>query len=139
MMLTRSASFAQLNSAKYISLTTFRKTGEPVTTPVWFAEQDGTIYLYTFPGAGKVKRIRHTARVTLAPCTLNGKVTGPVSEGEARILTTPEEEAFAEKTLAKKYGITWRSYNAVMGAIRVLRRRPRSKRVFLAIEPASQI
>ena len=136
-MQAEATSFAHLNKASYMSLTTFRKTGEPVTTPVWFAEQDGIIYFYTFPSAGKVKRIGHTARVTLAPCTLNGKVTGPTSAGKARILTEPAEEALAEKTLANKYGIIWRSCNAVVGAMRVLRRRPKSQRVFLAIEPAS--
>jgi len=128
--------FSQLSKAKYISLTTFRKTGEPVRTPVWFAEVGGTIYVYTFPKAGKVKRIRHTPRVTLAPCTLNGKVTGAEVEGKARILTEEQEEAFAEATLEKKYGLTWRIYHAFMGTLRVLRRRPKAERVFLAIEPA---
>ncbi len=128
--------FSQLSKANYISLTTFRKTGEPVTTPVWFAEEAGTIYFYTFPKAGKVKRIRHTPRVTLAPCTLNGKVTGSEVKGKARILTEQQEEAFAEATLAKKYGLTWRVYHAFMGMLRVLRRKPKPERVFLAIEPA---
>jgi PPOX class probable F420-dependent enzyme len=135
-MQTQAASFAQLNKAKYISLTTFRKTGEPVATPVWFAERDGTLYLFTFPGAGKLKRISHTARVMLAPCTLNGKVTGPASEGKARILTEPADEAFAEHMLAKKYGITWRLYHGFMGMRRAIRRRPKSNHVWLAIEPA---
>jgi secondary thiamine-phosphate synthase enzyme len=135
-MQTSAANFAQLHTARYISLTTFRKTGEPVATPVWFAEQDGTIYIFTFPGAGKVKRIRHTPRVTLAPCTVGGKVTGPTSEGRARILTEPAEEAWAERILAKKYGMTWRGYHALMGLGRAIRGKPKSQRVFLAIEPA---
>ena len=136
MMQTHTTDFTQLNKASYISLTTFRKNGEPVATPVWFAERDGTIYLFTFPEAGKVKRIRHTARVTLAPCTVNGKVTGPSSEGVARILTEPADEALAERTLAKKYGLLWYLYDVVSEIGRVLRRRPKSPSVWLAIEPA---
>jgi uncharacterized protein len=136
-MATQSPAFIGLEKAQYISLATFRKTGEPVATPVWFAEQHGTIYLFTFPGAGKLKRIRHTARVTVAPCTLNGKVTGPASEGQARILTEPEQKAFAEKALAKKYGIIWRIYHLFMGTNRAIGRKPKPERVFVAIEPAS--
>src|SRR5262245_22047496 len=83
---TQPISFAQLNKASSISLTTFRKTGEPVAAPVWFADRDGIMYLLTFPGAGKVKRIGHTARVTLVPCTLSVKVTGPATNGTARML-----------------------------------------------------
>ncbi len=135
-MQTQTADFTRLRKANYIILTTFRKNGEPVVTPVWFAEQDGTIYFYTFPGAGKLKRIRHTARVTVAPCTLNGKVTGPSVEGKARILTETQEEAFADQALAKKYGVIWHSYNGLMGALRVLRRKPKSRRVYVAIVPA---
>lgn len=136
-MAAPSPAFTGLEKAQYMSLSTFRKTGEPVATPVWFAEQQGTIYLFTFPGAGKVKRIRHTPRVTVAPCTMSGKVTGPASAGQARILTDPEQEAFAERTLAQKYGMIWRVYHLVMGTSRAIQRKPKSERVFVAIEPAS--
>lgn len=134
-MQTQTTDFTQLRGANYISLTTFRKTGEPVSTPVWFAQEDELLYLFTFPSAGKLKRIRHTARVRIAPCTLNGTVTGPTSEAKARIVTDAQEMALADKTLAKKYGMTWRIYHAAMSALGVLRRRPRSERVYVAIGP----
>src|SRR5215469_8850449 len=66
--------FTVLTREKYISLTTFRKSGKAVVTPVWFAGQSGTIYVESAKNAGKIKRIRHTARVTLAACTLSAKV-----------------------------------------------------------------
>ncbi|HEY7124734.1 MAG TPA: PPOX class F420-dependent oxidoreductase [Ktedonobacterales bacterium] len=135
-MITQSPPFTALAGAKYLSLTTFRKSGDPVTTPVWFAEKDGKLYVFTFPGAGKVKRIRHTARVRLAPCTVNGKATGPVSEARACIISEQEGKKLADTALAKKYGLTWRLYNAGMGALRAIRRRPKTERVYLAIEPA---
>lgn len=133
---SQSLAFTELRRARYMSLTTFRKNGDPVATPVWFAEDTGILYLFTFPGAGKVKRIRHTGRVTVAPCTLNGKVTGPTIEAQARILTDEPAKAHADQTLARKYGLTWRIYNTAMGAMRALRRKPKSERVYVAIEPA---
>lgn len=133
---SQAQAFTDLRRASYISLTTFRKSGEPVATPVWFAEEAGILYLFTFPSAGKLKRIRHTARVTVAPCTLNGKVTGPAVEARARILTDEPAMAHADQTLARKYGLIWRIYHAVMGMMRVLRRKPKSVRVYVAIEPA---
>ena len=133
---SQAPAFTNLRRANYISLTTFRKSGEPVSTPVWFAEEAGMLYLFTFPSAGKLKRIRHTARVTVAPCTLNGKVTGPAVEAQARILAGEQAEAHADQILARKYGLIWRIYHAVMGTMRVLSRKPKSVRVYVALEPA---
>src|SRR5215831_17434024 len=93
--------FPDLGKERCIALTTFRKTGQAVTTPVWFAQRLGTIYVETHGDAGKLKRLRHTARVTLAPCTYSGKVTGAMSAGKARILTEPEECTAAATALAK--------------------------------------
>src|SRR5438552_19007394 len=98
------ATFPDLGREQCIALTTFRKTGQAVTTPVWFAISLGTIYVETHADAGKLKRLRHTARVTLAPCTYTGKVTGAVSEGNARILTAAEESTTAPVAFAHQYG-----------------------------------
>src|SRR6476646_560874 len=94
-----------LGRAQCIALTTFRKTGQAVTTPVWFAINLGTIYVETHADAGKLKRLRRTARVALAPCTYSGKFIGSVSVGNARILTKTEERMVASAALAKKYGV----------------------------------
>src|SRR5215469_4546614 len=97
------ATIPSLGGEQCIALTTFRKSGQAVTTPVIFAERLGTIYVGTRADAGKLKRLRHTARVTLAPCTYNGNVTGAVIAGKARILTEPMECTAASTALAKKY------------------------------------
>ncbi len=136
-MQTQTTDFTALRGANYISLTTFRKTGEPVYTPVWFAQDDVALYLFTFPSAGKLKRIRHTPRVTVAPCTLRGKVTGPAIEGRARMLIEEAEQAHADQTLARKYGLIWRLYNGSMEMMRFILRRPKSERIYVAIEPAN--
>jgi uncharacterized protein len=92
----------ELQRRKYVSLTSFRKSGVPVRTPVWFAEAEGKLYLFTNPKSGKVKRIRNNPRVRIAPCTMRGRVTGPEFEARARILSGPDS-AYARKVMRKKY------------------------------------
>ena len=72
------ATFPDLGKEQCIALTTFRKAGQAVTTPVVFAQSPGTIYVGSRADAGKLKRLRRNGRVTLAPCSYNGKVTGAV-------------------------------------------------------------
>ena len=93
---------SELRGKKYISLATFRKTGVPVRTPVWFAEDDGKLFIFTNPNSGKVKRIRNNPHVTFAACTMRGKITGPESSAEAHVLG-PEESLRARHLLERKY------------------------------------
>jgi uncharacterized protein len=131
------ATFPDLGKEQCIALTTFRKTGQAVTTPVWFAQSLGTIYVETHTDAGKLKRLRHTARVTLAPCTYSGKVTGSVIAGNARILTESEESTAALAALAKKYGVMRSLHHFVRNARGMLQRKAKVDEVFIAIEPIS--
>lgn len=91
-----------IHNHKYISLTTFRKNGTGVATPVWFGEQDGKLYVMTRSDMGKTKRIRNNPQVKIAPCTIRGKVTGPELPASARILP-PEDHPRARQTLNRKY------------------------------------
>jgi len=95
-----------IRGQKYISLTTFRKTGAAVATPVWFGEDDGKLYVMTRSDMGKTKRIRNNAQVKVAPCTIRGKVTGAEVAATARLLP---EDAFARarKTITRKYWMAW--------------------------------
>jgi PPOX class probable F420-dependent enzyme len=95
--------FSVLEGQEFMSLTTFRRNGQAVSTPVWFAEEDGRLVIVTSPTSGKVKRIRNNSMVTVAPCTFNGKVIGPAVQAQARILP-PENCAQAEQLLTRKYG-----------------------------------
>ena len=133
-MVVETYTFATLDKEKYMSLTTFRKSGEAVVTPVWFAESNGTIYVGTGVNAGKIKRIRHTKRVTLAVCTMSGKVTGSEIEGIARVVSEPEEISAAETALARKYGLTRGIYYFILNTLSSLRRKPRMSDAYLAIE-----
>jgi len=95
----------ELQRQNYVSLTTFRKNGVAVNTPVWFAEQDGNIYVMTRNDSGKYKRIRNNPSVRVAPCNIRGKVTGPEFPGQARILAS-EEWPPARKAIQAKYWMT---------------------------------
>lgn len=93
---------APIHQQKYISLTTFRKTGAGVSTPVWFGEDDRKLYVMTRSDMGKTKRIRNNPQVKVAPCTIRGKVTGPEFAATARILPA-EEHRRVRQTLNQKY------------------------------------
>ncbi len=95
--------FSMVEGRKYMSLTTFRKSGKPVATPVWFVEKEGKICVWTQSNSGKMKRLRHNSKVMVAPCTMRGKVIGPTMEGLARIVS-PQEREEVRLLLLAKYG-----------------------------------
>jgi uncharacterized protein len=98
---------------QYVSLTTFKKSGQRVPTPIWFATAGGKLYMYSELNAGKMKRIRNNARVEVAPCTARGKVIGPAVTGTA-IAMTAEKGVFVHELLNRKY--TWKKRIFEFGA-----------------------
>ncbi|MFF5443936.1 PPOX class F420-dependent oxidoreductase [Streptomyces sp. NPDC012888] len=99
------ATLEELGRGKYVSLTTFRKDGTPVATPVWAVADGGELYVWTRTDSWKVKRIRNDARVALSPCDVRGRVTdgAPVAEGTARLLDDQGLHR-VRKLMARKYG-----------------------------------
>jgi uncharacterized protein len=91
-----------IQGQKYISLKTFRRNGIGVPTPVWFGEDGGKLYVMTRSDMGKTKRIRNNPKVTVAPCTIRGKVIGPEFPATARILPRGEF-AQGRTTINRKY------------------------------------
>src|SRR5260221_9382083 len=126
--------FAALTRAREISMTTFRKTGAPVATPVWFALDGGVIYIETGPSAGKLKRIRHTPHVTVAPCTFSGNVTGPVIKGRAHVVTDAAERARGQKAIARKYAWLRAGWYGFLDLLTRLRPGPGAEMGHVAIE-----
>jgi uncharacterized protein len=92
----------QIRGQRYVSLATFRKNGKPVYTPVWFAEEDGHLYVMTNSKSGKSKRIRNNPNVKIAPSTMRGKITGPEFPANVRFLQ-PDEFRHARQLLNAKY------------------------------------
>jgi uncharacterized protein len=110
--------FSGLQGHKYCLLVTYRRSGEPVPTPVWFGLAQGSVYIRSEADAAKVGRIRRDPRVRLAPCTVRGKPLGPPAEGRARVLDGPEQTR-AEAALQANYGLGRRAYEGVADALRV--------------------
>lgn len=109
--------FSTLRHARYVRLITFRRNGEPVATPVWFAlnAAEDRLYVTTARASGKVRRIRATPAVLLAPCRPTGTPTGPEIAGQARVLS-PEEQPFAEQLLLARYGWQLRAFQRIWRA-----------------------
>jgi hypothetical protein len=95
-----------LGTEKYLLLTTFKRSGEAISTPVWCVPlDDGSVGFWTSSGSGKAKRLRHTARVTVQPCDARGRVKAgsTVIEGTARIVEGTELDVIRASVRAK-YG-----------------------------------
>jgi len=95
----------QFNRQQYLNIETFRKSGEGVKTPVWFAQDGEILYVLTLADSGKVKRIRNNGRVNVAACKMNGKVTAEWTSAQASEVTDPEITASVNRLLEKKYGL----------------------------------
>jgi PPOX class probable F420-dependent enzyme len=93
-----------LGRAHYVLLTTFRKDGTPVSTPVWVVRIGEELRVWTIRESGKVKRIRRSGRAEIAPCTVRGKACGRAVDATTRML--PDSEAPAVlNALVAKYGL----------------------------------
>ena len=120
----------------YVRLTSFRRDGTPVATPVWFVTEGDRVLVMTSPSTGKVKRIRHDPHVTLATCSARGKAKGPALEGTAAIL--PDSETERVVTLFER---KYRGALVVIKPIRTWQRWRHPERetgsVILSIQPAA--
>jgi PPOX class probable F420-dependent enzyme len=110
LVMSFSTGFAALDGHKYMNLETFKKSGEGVRTPIWFAADPSNkvdsgaakLYVYTVGNTGKVKRIRNNPRVRIAPCDMRGKVLGEWVDARAEIVVG-EEFVCGMDLLNKKY------------------------------------
>lgn len=94
-----------LTSHRYCSLRTFRRSGEPVDTPVWFATSDtGAHYIFSAGEAGKVKRLRNSSQAQVASCDARGGSLGQWQDARAWLVNDPDETELAYQLLIQKYG-----------------------------------
>jgi hypothetical protein len=94
----------QLMAGKYLLLTTFRKDGRAVATPVWFAQDGAELAVWTVTDSGKVKRIRRDGAVTITACDMRGKRRGETIDAQARLLDAAETER-VRSLISKRYGV----------------------------------
>ncbi len=94
-----------VNANQYVQLTTFRRTGAPVSSPVWVARDGAELVVITVEGTGKLKRLAHTSRVELRPCDFRGRVPegAPTYAGTAVVDRSPEGVAAVKRAMARKY------------------------------------
>ncbi|MGW5454663.1 PPOX class F420-dependent oxidoreductase [Nocardia sp. NPDC003979] len=96
-----------LSTGKYLLLTTFRRDGTPVPTPVWVMRDGTALAVWSAADTGKVKRIRNSGRVTVCSCDWRGKPLGVPVPGFAEVLT-PGESAHFTGLMKRKYGLVAR-------------------------------
>ena len=102
------------NRATYISLSTRKRDGNFVDTPVWFAQgEDGAeeacnYYVFALKKSGKVKRIRNFPDVKIAPCDIRGKLKGDWIDARADLVNEAEGIKTGFAHLRKKYGPKFR-------------------------------
>jgi uncharacterized protein len=99
-----------LGDHEYVSLTTRRRSGTLVATPVWAAWDGAELLVWTRSDSGKVKRLRNDPRVTVTPCDVRGRVDdgAPTVSGTARLLEDLEGLKRVRHALARKYGWKFR-------------------------------
>ena len=93
---------------RYLSVTSFKRDGTGVATPVWFVSDGKRLFALTDLHSGKVRRIRRNPRVLVAPCRANGKLRGDPTPARVELLTgTPDLER-VQALLIKRYKLAYR-------------------------------
>ncbi|WP_422747224.1 PPOX class F420-dependent oxidoreductase [Mycobacterium sp. WMMD1722] len=104
------ATFADVAKSEYILLTTFTKDGRPKPTAIWAVPHGDGLIAITQEKSWKVKRIRNTSRVTIAPCDRGGKPKGEAVEAVASILDKSANGATYD-ALGRRYGLLGKTFN----------------------------
>jgi PPOX class probable F420-dependent enzyme len=99
-----SVTLETLARGKYLALTTYRKDGTPVTTPVWLVRDGDRLLVTTQAGSGKAKRICNLPDVLVASCDMRGRLTGPQVPARATLQSEAETER-TTKLVRRRYGI----------------------------------
>ena len=102
--------FADVAKAQYILLTTFTKDGRPKPTPIWAAPDGDRLLVITQEKSWKVRRIRNTARVTLAVCDMGGRPKSEAIEATATVLDK-SQTGLVYDAVGREYGLIGRVFN----------------------------
>ncbi|HYO85707.1 MAG TPA: PPOX class F420-dependent oxidoreductase [Dermatophilaceae bacterium] len=115
-----------LAGEEFVSLTTFRRIGQPVSSPVWIAPSPSVsnlLLVTTLDGSGKVKRLAHTERVELRACDRRGRVAedAPTYHGTGRVVRDSASVEALLTAVRGKYAIY-----RVLGPVQAMLNRLRS-------------
>jgi uncharacterized protein len=122
-------------AGRYLSVTSFKRDGTAVATPVWFVQENGRLLVETDADSYKVKRIRRNPSVRVAVCSATGRLRGDMVSARAELLPDSEVSR-VEQLLARKYRVD----TMIIKPIRFVQAamhpgRPRAKPAVLAITP----
>jgi uncharacterized protein len=106
---------SELSDARYISLTTYKRDGNGVATPVWIARSDSTYLFTTGDKAWKTRRLLNNPSVTVQVSDLRGRVAPGATTytGTGAVKLEPEAVAAAERAITQKYGWQFKATKAV--------------------------
>ena len=110
-------SLEQFKNQQYINMETFRKNGQGVKTPVWFAQDGDALFVWTETTAGKAKRIRRDGKVNIVPSKADGTPVGDWVAANAVASDAPEAVAHVKALFVKKYGFVFYLFR-LMGILR---------------------
>ena len=128
-LLTSEAPLRDFADQRYINLTTFRRNGRAVATPVWFVIHEGRLYVYTEAGSGKAKRVRANGRAQIAPSDVRGRPLGAFIAAGARQVSESALCERLEDAFRRKYGWQFRLFTIIATALR------RGTHVFIELTP----
>jgi PPOX class probable F420-dependent enzyme len=129
------AALAGLADERFVSLTTYRRTGEAVSTPVWIARDGGDLLVTTPKESGKVKRLRNDSRVQLRPCSRTGAVKDDAVAVDAHAVIADDDQSRA--LLTRVFGGKYRLEYRIFLFIERLGKAGAKQRVLLRINAAS--
>jgi uncharacterized protein len=115
----RASDLEALFPGRFLSVTSFKRDGTGVATPLWFVSDGSRLYALTDLHSPKVRRVRRNSRVLVAPCRVDGKLRGDPIPGSAEVLTATPDLERVQSLLLDRYRI---SYRVVMLAYRAGRR-----------------
>jgi hypothetical protein len=125
---------AGLGDEKFVSLTTFKRNGDAVSSPMWIVRDGERLSVWTPADAWKVKRVQRDPHVALTSCGRTGKVKAgqPTLDGTAEVITDAASVARTESLVKRKYGMEFR----LVTLIETIAARGRKPRVVLRITPS---
>jgi PPOX class probable F420-dependent enzyme len=124
-----------LADARFVSLTTFRRSGEPVSTPVWVGRDGAALVVLTPSASGKVGRLRADPRVEIRPCGRFGKVADGIDAiaGTAELREDPVDVERARAMIRRAYPLESRVVLGIERVMERLRGRPHTERLAVLI------